>query len=157
MPLCRLDNNGVPMRIFIVILLSVFAISCQSTQSTQSTNPTYIFESSKLMTKEALVAAFVSKGYQINRDSDFLLVVERPIQKLAGQILFGSKFNSKPNARVHLTFVGQNPTKVIATMQVITNPNSGFEKSTDVTRNPKVLESVEMNINAAKALLASST
>lgn len=126
------------MHRFVALLVAGLMITGCQTASLDDLPPReYSFDASRARTKEALLAAFVDRGYELAKDSDLQLVVERPADdNLGAQLLYGSRFNSVPNARVLMTFLGDDPTKVSFSGKIVTNPGSGFEKATDISNAP---------------------
>lgn len=106
---------------------------CQSTSAAPLAPQDYQVAASRSRAKEAVITTFLPRGFSIVRDSDYLLVLDRPASdNFAAQFLYGSRFNGTPNARVTMTFVGDNPTTVMTRIALVTNPNSGFEQITDL-------------------------
>jgi cell division septation protein DedD len=94
--------------------------------------------------KSALVNEMINGGYRITKDSQFEIAFDRPIDNLAAAVLFGSRYDAQPNARVAYSIaqVGSD-VRVVADMAIITNPGSGFEQRTDVSAgadSPKIQE-----------------
>ncbi|MBO6511876.1 MAG: hypothetical protein JJ979_25905 [Roseibium sp.] len=138
------------------LFFSLLLVGCQTTSQQLATN-SFKFEAEKMQVKEAVVATFVSRGYQVSNDSDFILAFDRPIDNnFAAQMLLGSTFNSVPNARVTFTFTGSSPTTVVSNLSAISNPGSGFEKTVDMNNNAdgravveKAMLEVRQKLNAS--------
>lgn len=142
---------------FIVALTMLALTGCQATPVASTQPVDFMFPTDKHHAKEAIIATFLQAQYQIVRDSDFQLVLDRPAQdSFAAQLLFGSRFNGVPNARVMLTFLGDNPTTVNARMMVVTNPGSGFEQTTDITNNGDARASVGRGMSKALELASAA-
>lgn len=135
--------------------MCLIVTACQTTPSGPLAPNDFTFNAPRAKTKEAIVAAFLPRNYQIVRDSDLQLVMDRPVNDNFGaQLLFGSKFNGVPNARVMLTFLGDNPTSVNARLFIVTNPGSGFEQQTDITNNADGRATIAKSMATAQAALA---
>ena len=143
------------MRIILSGILLLFLVGCQTQANQTPAKPLdYVVNAEKVKTKEAIIATFLSNGYQISKDSEFQLALDRPAENdFAAQLLLGSDFNRVPNARVIMTFLSDNPTKVNARMQVVTNPGSGFEKPLDVSNNHKGREKIFGYMQQVKSLV----
>lgn len=134
--------------VFTALLLLT---GCQATSKVPLSPSDFTISASKVKTKEALIGSFLPKGYQITRDSEFQLVLDRPAKdNLAAQVLLGSQFNSVPNARVTLTITGDNPTQVNSRIAIVTNPGSGFEQVMDLDQNADARSAVALAILQAK-------
>ena len=119
----------------VCVLLSVLS-GCQTAPQAPLASNDFTFNASKTKTKEAIITTYLPRNYQIVKDSEFQLVMDRPANdNFMAQMVFGSKFNSVPNARLILTLVGDNPTHVHSQLQIITNPGSGFENAMSIDNN----------------------
>ena len=91
--------------------------------------------------KRTVVSVFINRGYMITQDSDFQLAFDRPVQNTFAAAFLGSRYDSKPNARVTTTFIaGNRNTRVIVDASIITNPGSAFEKRTSLNNNADTLK-----------------
>lgn len=91
---------------------------------------------SKKQVKEAIAALMVSRGYQIQRDTDFVMDFGATSNNVLATILLSSNYDSRVEARLTVTFIGDKPTQVSWRANLITNPGSAFERPTDITNNP---------------------
>lgn len=91
----------------------------------------------KMKVKEAVAALMVSRGYQIQRDTDFVMDFATNTQNFMATLLLSSRYDSRVETRVSVTFIGDNPTQVTWRAALITNPGSAFERPTDITNNPE--------------------
>lgn len=97
---------------------------------------TFSYEHGNTEVKTAIVETFIQRGYTINRDTQFLLVMDRAARgNVSASLVYGSDWNSVPNARVSFAITGDNPTTATASMSVVTNPGTGFERPIDLTAN----------------------
>ena len=91
--------------------------------------------------KEALVARMVNNGWNLVRDSDYLMVFERPVDSVWMAALLGSRYDGTPNARTSYTFaVGGRTVRIVADLAVITNPGSAYERRTDFNQSQPSLD-----------------
>jgi len=103
---------------------------------TQSGNPEIVIPNvSKKQVIEKLVASKLEKGMQIRSVTEFgVVVVKRVENSIGASLLYGSRYDSVPEARVHYNVVEFGPNvKVFSTAQMVTNPGSSFERASDVT------------------------
>lgn len=141
------------LKLALSLISLVFISGCQTTQGPLATN-NFTFNADKTRTKEAIIATFVPRGYQIVKDSEFQLVMDRPANDSFGaQLVYGSQWNSIPNARVILTITGSKPTNVNSQIQVVTNPGSGFERVNDVSNHAESRNTIAAAMEQAKAKL----
>ncbi|MGE3898705.1 MAG: hypothetical protein AB7F39_12440 [Variibacter sp.] len=89
--------------------------------------------------KALIVSRAVDSRYNVTKDSDYLLQVEKPTENLAAAVLLGSRYDSTPNERIVFTFapLGEQ-VRVIATHSIVTNPGSAFERLTPISSGPGV-------------------
>jgi hypothetical protein len=112
----------------------------------------FTFNAGRQITKESIVAVYLGRGFQIVRDSDLQLVMDRPANdSFTAQLLFGSRWNGVPNSRMSLTFLGDNPTQVNAQLAIVTNPGSGFERVMDITNNASMRQQLQIGMAQAKS------
>ncbi|GAJ94355.1 hypothetical protein [Rhizobium rhizogenes] len=139
------------IRTFAVLALSVALSACQTAPATPLAPQDFTINASKLKTKEAIIATFLPRNYKIIRDSEFQLVLDRPANDNFGaMLLFGSKFNGVPDARVTFTITGDNPTQVNSRLELVTNPGSGFEQVTDINGNSDARAALQRGMTMVK-------
>lgn len=103
----------------------------------------------KAKVKEAVAALFVSRGYQIQRDTDFVMDFATNTNNFMATMLLSSNYDSRVETRISVTFIGDNPTQVSWRAALITNPGSAFERPTDITNNPDG-DNVQTQLQALK-------
>ena len=135
------------MKYSSILLIFVFGLStygCQTTPKVEMLPRSVSSLGTPAEFTNLLLAERVAKGYTIKQQTANLLVIERPANDVASQLVFGSDFNSVPNARLTYQFVGSDPMTVTVSGSVVTNPGSGFERPTDMnghqSMNDVVLE-----------------
>ncbi|WP_143749113.1 hypothetical protein [Mesorhizobium sp. WSM3868] len=132
----------------------VLIAGCQTAPTGPVPPNNFTFNAGKQATKEAVVSAYLGRGFQIVRDSDLQLVMDGPAKDNFGaQLVFGSQWNVVPNSRISMTFLGDNPTQVNAQLAIVTNPGSGFEQVTDLTNNASARQQLQIGMSQAKTLL----
>lgn len=92
--------------------------------------------------REAIVSEALGAGYQLVRESDLQLVLDRPTDNVAAMVLLGSKFNRQPNARLNIVTTGTAPVRVDVSPSMVTNPGSGFEQVHDFSGNLDARQSI---------------
>lgn len=140
------------MKYWIVAALALLLCGCQTAPTGPLAPNNFTFNASRQTTKESIVSVYLGRGFQIVRDSDLQLVMDRPANdNFTAQLLFGSQWNGVPNARMSLTFLGDNPTQVNAQLSIVTNPGSGFERVMDVTNNAGLRQQLQTGMVQAKS------
>jgi len=90
---------------------------------------------SKNEVMEKFVAGLSMKGVNIRNTNNYQIVVSKPVDNPLIAALYGSRYDSTPEARVIFTFADVNNCIYIgARLQIVTNPGSGFERITDISR-----------------------
>ena len=82
-----------------------------------------------------VVLSYAVSGEKVKRTTPHSATFSRRADDLGMMLAFGSMLNSVPELRTTLTLVkvGRD-TQVFAIREAITNPNSAYESSVDVTR-----------------------
>lgn len=90
---------------------------------------------SKSEIMEKTVAASTMNGFNVERTSDYQIVVGKPLSNPMAAALYGSQYDSTPEYRLVWTFadVGNNCIHVGIVIQIVTNPGSSFERITDIS------------------------
>lgn len=84
---------------------------------------------------EKFAAGLSMKGVNIRNTSNYQIVVGKPVDNPLIAALYGSKYDSTPEARIIFTFADiNNCTYIGARLQIVTNPGSGFERITDISK-----------------------
>lgn len=145
-------------KIAAVALMGVLVAGCQTTSNEPLPSNSFTFNSSKQVAKEAIVSTYMSRGFNIVRDSDLQLVMDRPASDNFGaQLVFGSNWNSVPNARITATLLGDNPTKITVRQAIVTNPGTGFERVMDLSQNPSARQQLQIGMSRAKSMAESTS
>jgi SPOR domain len=135
------------MRILAVLGLAACLAGCGTPvrQNTASGRPEVtVHQVPADRVKAAIVNEMIDMGYRITKDSQFEIAFDRPTDNPVAAVLFGSKYDAQPNARISYSIAQMgNDVRVVADMAIITNPGSGFEQRTDVSDgadSPKIQE-----------------
>ncbi|MBO3760023.1 hypothetical protein [Ciceribacter sp. L1K22] len=110
---------------------------CQGVQhSTPSGRPEVTIAAPAKEVKTAFVGTLTNFGYELKRDSDFQVVVERQIDNMMANVLLSSNYDPTVEARITATFLelGQ-ATRVTTDMGVVRNGGSAFEAVTNVNNS----------------------
>jgi hypothetical protein len=89
----------------------------------------------KKQVADAIVASALRKGSQIRNVSDYgVTLAKRAEGNIGMAILYGSRYDSVPEGRIHLNMVDvPGGVLVYGRAEIVTNPGSGFERINDVT------------------------
>ena len=125
-------------RVTTSILLSVLLSGCVTpvVHHTPSGKPEVTIASDdKDLVKSVLVSEMLNRGYDISKDSDYMIAFDRPVENALAAALLGSQYDSTPNARASYTvvLVADGSTRVVATLRFVTNPGSPYERYTEAS------------------------
>ena len=144
------------MRIVTILALTAFCAGCTAPvqHATSSGKPeTTIAGTTPEKVKPLIVNRMLSAGYRITRDTQFEIAFDAPVKNVAAQVLLGSRYDSQPNARVSYSFASTGTeTRVVADIAIITNPNSGFERRTEMNQAADSVQ-VQNILDAVRAAL----
>lgn len=80
-----------------------------------------------------LLAVVIARGYSVTRETQSTLVVDKPSDNLAANVLLGSRMRPQVNARVTFTFIeSAGRTRVVTELVIVTNPGTGLEQLTPI-------------------------
>jgi hypothetical protein len=83
--------------------------------------------------KPDIAAMMFSRGYQLQRETDYSMAFDAPMTSTGAQVFFGSRFNSVPDARLTFSMAPEGgSTRVIVDCKIVTNPGTAFETYTDI-------------------------
>lgn len=124
-------------RAFGIVILGCGLAACQGVQhNTSSGRPEVTISAPSKDVKVAVVGTLSNFGYQLKRDTDFQVVMERQIDNLMANVLLSSNYDPTVEARITSTFIdigGQ--TRVITDLGVVRNGGSAFEAVTGVNNS----------------------
>lgn len=124
-------------RAFGIVVLGGWLAACQGVQhNTPSGRPEVTIAAPAKDVKVAIVGTLTNFGYQLKRDSDFQVVMERQIDNFMANVLLSSNYDPTVEARITSTFIdlgGQ--TRVTTDLGVVTNGGSAFESVTSVNNS----------------------
>lgn len=129
------------MKLILYALAAVWLLTGCATPraplSTSSGRPEVMVTGvTKKQVMDLLVEAGLSNGLQVRNANEYGVTLTKKSTDLATAIIYGSRYDSTPEFRVHFNMVeSQGGMRVFARGEVVTNPGSGFERVNDVTQN----------------------
>jgi hypothetical protein len=83
-----------------------------------------------------LINRMVDIGYVVKHTSAYQLVFEKPVENVMAAAMFGSRYDAQPVARLSYILTKRNDgTRIVMDAQVVTNPGSAYERTTDLNHN----------------------
>ena len=123
-----------------ILLSALLAMGCadQVTHQTPSGKPEVTIAGRVGDQARALIAGrMVDAGYNMRSGSDSMLVFDKPNSTVMAAVLFGSRYAGTPNARITYTVIEAGAvTRVVASLAMITNPGSAFERASPMDASP---------------------
>ena len=146
--------------IAIVAVAAMLVAGCQTVKhDTPSGKPEVSIRAPSKDVKTALVGTLVNLGYSIKHDSDFQIVLERPVDNVMANVLLGSQYDPTVEARVTATFLEMNgSTRVISELGIVRNGGSAFEQvdnfnnSRDSQGIQNIMADIKVGLEARKPL-----
>lgn len=125
---------------WLLALFLVFALSGCATPPPPLGTPTgrpevTVQGVTKKQVIDTIVSRSVIRGNQIKSVNEYGVVLGRRVDGVGAAMLYGSRYDSKPEARVHINVIDDAPgaVRVFARAEMITNPGSAYERVNDVT------------------------
>ena len=120
----------------MAVVLAVALAGCQTAAegpTTASGKPEVTIRASTAAIKARLLSLAMDKRFNVTKDTEYLLQVEKPSENFGAALLLGSKYDGIPAERIVFTFapIGDT-TRVVAASMFVTNPGSAFERITPV-------------------------
>ena len=144
------------MRVAIaVVALTLLLVGCATPPpplSTSSGRPeVFLAETTKKQVMDRIVSAGLGRGLQIKTSNEYGVVLAKKAEGVAAAFLYGSRYDSTPELRVHFNMVDMNGgVQVYARGEIVTNPGSGFERVNDLTQSSgQDLQSMLMDLQRA--------
>jgi hypothetical protein len=149
------------MRKLGIVALCAALAGCQTAAqapSTASGKPEVTIKAPTAAIKARLLSLAMDRRFNVTKDTEYLLQVEKPSDNLGAAILLGSKYDSVPAERVVFTFAPLGDSvRVIASSMFVTNPGSAFERITPINagegidRTQATLEDLKHSMEAPPA------
>lgn len=144
------------MRVAITLVaLTLLLVGCAAPPpplSTSSGRPeVFLAATTKKQVMDRIVSAGLGRGLQIKSSNDYGVVLAKKAEGVAAAFLYGSRYDSTPELRVHFNLVDMNGgVQVYARGEIVTNPGSGFERVNDLTQSSgQDLQSMLMDLQRA--------
>ena len=138
--------------IFIAAAMALTLAGCAMTAplETASGKPETSIVADKSVVKAELLNRLVTSGWQINRETDSMVVVEKVNPNIMANVLLGSQYDPTTELRVRYTIIpAGNSTRVLADASIVTNEGSAFEQVMPITNN-KANEMIRMELENLK-------
>jgi hypothetical protein len=88
----------------------------------------------KAQARDLIVQVFLNNGFQLRRTDEYSLIFGKPSTSLAANLMYGSRYETTPEERVSVNLIDTgNGTRIIFTLQYVTNPGSAFERLSDAS------------------------
>jgi hypothetical protein len=153
-------------RILIATIIAGLLTGCQTAAeapATASGKPEVTIKATTAAVKAKLLSLAMDGRFNVTKDTEYLLQVEKPTDNIGAAILFGSKYDSTPAERIVFTFapVGDS-VRVVAASMLVTNPGSGFEQLTPINagqgiqRTQATLDGIKNQLEAPVAPVAAT-
>lgn len=149
------------MRILGIVALCAVVAGCQTAAqapSTASGKPEVTIKAQTAAIKARLLSLAMDRRFNVTKDTEYLLQIEKPTENFGAAVLLGSKYDSVPAERIVFTFapIGDS-VRVVAASMFVTNPGSAFEQLTPINagegvdRTQAALLEIKQSIEAAAA------
>lgn len=128
----------------------------QPVLQTPTGRPEVTFEDARVEEiKNILINAMLNWGYQVKNVSDSVAVYEKPVEGAFAQALLGSRYDSQPLWRLTYNLATvDSGVRVVTNIHAVTNPNSAFERITDMSKGSKDAAQIQQFLETARAELA---
>ena len=124
------------MRVLGIVALCAVLGGCQTDVQapiTASGKPEVTIKAPIAAIKARLLSLAMDRRFNVTKDTEYLLQIEKPSDNLGAAILLGSKYDSVPAERIVFTFAPLGDSvRVVAASMFVTNPGSAFEQITPV-------------------------
>lgn len=119
----------------LIIIMNTACIPQTNRPSTTINQPSIIIHDvSKEDISNLLIEGKLQQGWKLDSSSNYGIVFIRNIDNFAARATYGSKYNRTPAARITYNMINvSGGVKIIVKSEMVTNPNSPYEKSRDFT------------------------
>lgn len=139
------------------IFLTIFMSGCATVQplKTPTGKPEVTISNvTKKQVIDALTNQMLARGYQIKNVTEYNAVYGKRTDSFAAAILLGSRYDAIPEARISYAIVETGAgVRVVATLEMVTNPGSAFERVTDLSQG-KDAHNIQNMLENLKASLS---
>jgi hypothetical protein len=147
------------LRIGLAFAIATILTGCQTAAqapTTASGKPEVTIKASAGAIKARLLSLAMDRRFNVTKDTEYLLQLEKPTENLGAAILLGSKYDSTPAERIVFTFAPQGDSvRVVAASMFVTNPGSAFEQITPINagegvdRTQATLQEIKQSLEVA--------
>ncbi len=103
-----------------------------------------INDASKKEICDAVINQMLSWDFQLQKQSESLLVFGKKDSRVSSAILLGSRYDAIPEWRFAYNIVDYSQgVRIVANISAVTNPGSAFERITDMSRNSQDAQNVQ--------------
>jgi hypothetical protein len=131
------------LRIAFAFALATVLAGCQTAAQapvTASGKPEVTIKAQTAAIKARLLSLAMDRRFNVTKDTEYLLQIEKPSDNLGAAILLGSKYDSVPAERIVFTFAPLGDSvRVVAASMFVTNPGSAFEQITPINAGEGVV------------------
>lgn len=143
----------IPAVVFAIALFCASPLYAKGIDHASGKPEVTIQGSSKQRITDSLSEIMADNGYSIKSIDEYNLVFGKKIDSFAASFMYGSNFNVKPEARITYSLINvPGGVRVIATIEMVSNPGTGFESADDISRG-KDAESVRKILEDLKEKL----
>jgi hypothetical protein len=148
--------HQIPFELIALILVAMAGCATIQPAPTASGRPEIFVSAAPSKVRSTLVAACARAGSRIDSQTDSQVTVSRRLDNLGSQLIYGSRYDSIPNALYIYTLIPEAAgTRVFVQGEVVTNPGSAFERRTPIEQaDPKALPAMQGNLERLAALAA---
>lgn len=120
------------LRIIAALAAAVAVSACQTVQhATPSGRPEVTINAPMDDVKATYVGTLTNFGYSMVRDTNYQIVMEKPVDNLMANVLLSSRYDPTVEARITATFLNMGgQTRVTTDMGIVRNGGSAFEAVT---------------------------
>jgi len=125
-------------KIILSIVGLVVLSGCAATAplETPSGRPEATINADKATVKAEMLNRSVNAGWQITRESESMVIVQKVNPSIMANVLLGSQWDPTTELRIVYTMVAAGSrTRVVADASIITNEGTAFERVMPITNN----------------------
>jgi hypothetical protein len=114
-------------RFLFACAVALLLTGCQTVEppATASGKPEVTIKAQTAAIKARLLSLAMDRRFNVTKDTEYLLQIEKPSDNLGATILLGSKYDSTPAERIVFTFAPLGDSvRVVASSMFVTNPGS---------------------------------
>jgi len=148
------------LRLIMAAALLAILAGCETVQhATPSGRPEVTISAASNDVKTAFVGTLTNLGYALTKDTDFQIVMEKPVENVMANVLMASQYDPTVEARVTATFLDMSgTTRVTTDLGIVRNGGSAFEAVTPMNNNPDsiglqmLLQEIKTGLESGKSV-----